>query len=212
MNTNLFIPTTIEELYFKAFYNALLEYNDTLKGNNEKMKKEACKKVVFQGINYIMNIEEPKEYTLTEAEKIHQWNEIIINFMSLLTPKEFETIFPIDKRYDGIKYGIKDYYTTKEYLKTLNPNEPIRNKIDEFLWEYQNELIFEFVIKYLESISRLRRLQGQPTLAEKFCKDNNIPIYTLQQDSKGKEFIIDDKGRSHKVKKKYPFKVIKGRE
>jgi hypothetical protein len=34
--------------------------------------------------------------------------------MGLLTPKEFMTVFPIKKEYDGHRYGIKDYHSTME--------------------------------------------------------------------------------------------------
>lgn len=208
----MMIATKIEDLYFNALHNTLLEYKDKLLENKNQCFRPLYKKIAFLGVKWILSREEPKYITLQEATERQEWYEILINIMSLITPKDFEETFPIDKNYIGSKYGAKDYFTTKEFLKSLEQDKPIGDKINDLLWEYQNDYIFEFVIKYIENVSAIRRLQGQPSLAEKFVEDAGLTKYYLHKDQKGKEFIVDEQGRSYKVKKKYPFKVIKGRE
>jgi len=52
-----------------------------------------------------------------------------------LTPSEFMTISPIEKEYNGHKWGFKDYFYTRDYINTLDPSKPIgQEEALHFIW------------------------------------------------------------------------------
>jgi hypothetical protein len=132
--------------------------------------------------------------------------------MSNLTPNEFINIFPITKDYDGNRWQSKDYFYTMDYIRQMNSNEPIGEKINEFLWEYHNWNISMFVVNMMSIASDLRRLDTGKGIMEEFCDENNIKTYTLHTNNQGKQFLIDNEtGKKTKVKRSAKhLKVIKG--
>ena len=75
-------------------------------------------------------------------------------------------MFPIDKDYKGNKWGLKDYFYTRDYINGLEQDKPIGEEILKFLWEYQNKDITDFNVCCMEAMSNLRKLDGLPSLAE----------------------------------------------
>lgn len=103
--------------------------------------------------------------------------------LSQLTPRQFETLFPIIKDYNGHKFECKDYWTTKEYLSTLDPDVPIRGDIDEFLWNYYNNDIIGFSIKMYLCVDRLKKLNGEKSMMEEFADMFGLPTYTVDREN-----------------------------
>lgn len=198
------------DLYFNAYYNTLLKYKQAFDENPNQDFKPFYKKIIVYAIKYIITKEEPQYVTLEDANNDFMFADIITKFIGQLTPREFMQLYPIDKEYKGHKYGYKDYFHTKYFLESIDLDKPIGSDAVEFLWEYNNREIFEFNIKIMEYLSRLRRLQGKPSLSEEFAEIMGLETYRLYKDNKGNEFLVDKKGKSYKIKKKYPFKVYKG--
>lgn len=73
-----------------------------------------------------------------------------------------------------------------------------------------NEDITRFMIKLLQFTSRLRQLEGRPTLVEEFADMMGIKTYKLFRDEKGREFLLDSEtGKTMRVKPKRRLKLIK---
>lgn len=69
-----------------------------------------------------------------------------------LTPREFTRIFPIKKKYDGIRHGVGDYFTTKNYIESIGWDNQICNGM-EFLTEYVNDDVTLLAAKLMVTIA-----------------------------------------------------------
>ncbi|AFK86969.1 MULTISPECIES: hypothetical protein [Thermoanaerobacterium] len=189
-------------IYKKAYVNTLKAYQigqDTL---------PIIKKAIFYGVKMINTMKDEiiGEDLICNFKLINS----IIDMMSTITPKEFINIFPIKKDYKGYKFDTKDYFYTIDYLKTLDLDTSIGDKILDFLWEYVNDDIHEFVVKMLLTMSHLRQMEGQPSIAEEFANMMGIKTYKVYTDNKGKKFLYDSEtGKTMPIKDKKSFKIIK---
>ena len=197
------------DLYLNAFERAVRKYKDTPDLGN---RKDYVKQAIFYGVKAVNTKDKPKYLTREAAENNFQFGSIVKSMIGLLTPDEFIKIFPIRKEYDGNKWQTKDYFYTRDYINTLDPNKPIREQEDPlmFLWEYTNWDITLFNVNLMGYLSDLRRLEGYPSMAAEWAEMNGIETHTAHQDHKGNEFIIKD-GKALKLRKPRPkhLKLIK---
>lgn len=200
----------LHDSYEKAFYRILKASNDDHIQDEDLMA--SIRKLIYYGVNAVNSREKSNIIIQGEAEYNFQFAESIKAFMGSLTPKEFMTIFPIDKVYDGRKCGFKDYFSTMEYINTLEQDKPIGGEIENFLWEYMNSTIHIFLVNLFGCVDDLRRLQGQPGMMEEFCEMNGIETYTKHFYGSGKEYLLNNRtGKTVKLEKPRPkhIKVLR---
>lgn len=195
--------------YYNAFVNAMDRWLD----NPEQDFKSVFKKMILYGVKYINSLEEPQFYTRKDIENRFKFADNVMSMMANLTPREFMNLFPVAKEYDGHRWETKDYFYTTEYIKKLAPDEPIGNKIEDFLWNYTNREIETFIVKLFCFASDLQRFDTGKGIMDEFCEQNGIRTYRLFKDSSGKEYLIDNQtGRTMRARKAIPryLRVIKG--
>ena len=192
-------------LYHKSILN-LIEKKDFDKD------RDAMKKLVFLCVkerNLYFKVVENNTYEAVQNDTNLFFT--ISNFMSLLTLREFMEVFPVEKRFDGEKYSIKDYFSTMKYIRKLELDEPIGDEeIDFFLMEYSNKEIFEMMIHRMVTFSDLRRFQGEKGVIEEFLEKEGVETFTKYDDV----IVGNQTGKCFKVskpRKRIPqqFKVIK---
>ncbi len=201
-------------LYKKGFINAIGGYHET---SNINLQREYIKKSAFYGIKSVVSQRRQTLNFKEDYEEQFNFIQLVNSIIGLLTPNEFMNIFPIEKDYDGHKWGSKDYFYTKEYISNLNKDEPIGSEesVMDFLWEYHNWETMEFTVATMMCISGLRKFEGLPSLAEEWAEKQGIKTYSLYTDDRGNQFLLDSKtGRTAKVTEPKPrrpkhFKVIK---
>ena len=188
---------THHDLYKKGFYRALesTEADDSIK----------LKKIVFYGVNMVIT-ELRKEY-ITQEECNEQWEllNIIKDLIGCLTPIELMQVFPVEKKYNGKKFEIKDYYSTMEIIHRLDQNVPLLQQADiyDFLWDYQNFSISRFVLKMMNAVDDHRRLKGEESMVVEFLKERGIhPVKLCTDETTGKTFVLDHNGKTKPVKTK----------
>lgn len=200
------------DLYFKAYYKIIIEYSKAYEENPDKDLRDIIKKAIVYGVKTINTKEDPEYIDLETAQNDFRFVSIIKDLMSMLTPKEFMHIYPIAKEYDGHKYGMKDYFYTRNYIESLDQDRPIGDEILNFLWEYHNWELTNFNIEVMEHISRIRRLEGKASLGEEFANVMGLKTYTMHTDPNGTQFMVDNEtGKTTKLstpKAKY-LKVVK---
>lgn len=194
-------------LYESAFCN-------TLKDISYKPSPTVIRKLIFYGVKMISTEPKPEYITEAEAARRFQLAQDIKTLIGTLTPAEFTQIFPIEKSFDGDKCGIKDYFYTREFIRSLPRDEPIGDveAVSCFCWEYHNREVCLFLFKTFGYADDLCRLKGQPTALDLFCEDNQIKAFSLFTDSRGKQFMIDGKtGKVSRARKAVPryLKLIK---
>lgn len=198
--------TDKHQMYRRAFDSTVKRYYE----NPGTDIKPVIKKLIVYGVKAVNTINSKSE-TLGAAPANFQFAQLIISFMSGLTPLEFMNLFPISKDFKGERWGTKDYFYTMNYIKTLNPDAPIGEEIFNFLWEYTNLEVTIFNVNYLGYISDLRRLEGKPSLMEEWASQNGITTYSLHESGKAKYLIDGRTGKTLKVKKARPkhLKIVK---
>lgn len=197
-------------LYSTAF-TKVLEIAVEKYESHFEFDKDTIKKLVFLGVKMIVYSEfqsnKNKDTLLREFSLI----SFIDDLISLLTPREFQNIFPIEKVYYDENDGLKDYFYTLKYIKNFGMDKVIGDEIDDFLWEYMNWTINIYMVEKLGVISDIRRLETGKGLWEEFLEEHNIPSYTLYEEE-GKQYVVNNQtSEVSEVKKPKPryLKVIK---
>jgi hypothetical protein len=116
-------------------------------------------------------------------------------------------IFPIDKTYDGDKWGSKDYFFTMDVLKEKGLDNAVgHDGVFDLMWDYENRDLREFTVFYMSCMSAMYKQQTGVGIAEKFCEDNGIGTYTMDREN---GLLIDNQtGEIAKVSNKSSFMQI----
>lgn len=153
------------------------------------------------------------------AQTAFEAGRSILRLIGTVTPREFQTIFPIKKRYDGARYEEKDYFSTMEEIREIGLDNRITfDRALSFCMDYDNLHMAFFVVNQMCVVDRLRYFQGQGTTIESFMAENGIQGCRLMVGENGQEFMYDpDKQTTHPVKKMAPrwarkARVISGKE
>lgn len=201
-NVNIVNGVNEHDLYFNAYINTLKEYGKAHEENPEQDFKAIFKKLIVYGVKVVNTKEDPEYIDKETAENDFQFASVIKDLMATLTPKEFMELYPIAKEYNGHKYSMKDYFYTRDYINTLDQDKPIGDEILNFIWEYHNWELTDFNVEIMGYISRLRRLEGQPSLMEEFADTVGLKTYSMHTDQNGTQFMLDNETRK-------PIKVSK---
>lgn len=193
-----------EALYLNALCNKIAEPDSPQK----------AKQISLLGVKYFnASRSADKSQKLLDAQLILY--QYVQTFMSRLTPRKFMQIFPIQKDYDGDRYGFKDYFYTIKFIESIGLDAPIgdEEKLFDFLWEYQNMETNRFLVNWLSLLGKYMRQQGLQTPLEKLSEEFGVTPYYLQKDElTGQEYLFNpETGKTQPVHKAIPryLKLVK---
>ncbi|MDU5081228.1 hypothetical protein [uncultured Tissierella sp.] len=135
-------------LYINAFQRMAQEYCS----NPGHKTNGFAKKAALYGVKIANSRSMPSTLDEAQLEKDFEFFDSIQSIIAMLTPREFMHVFPIDKDY-GNSPDVKDYFHTKRYFDTINLDEPIGAKIIDFLFNYHNREIFNFIMNSMENLA-----------------------------------------------------------
>lgn len=193
-------------IYVRLFDESLNKYAK----NNEN--RNLLKKIVYYGVKIVNEIE-GDNLDYNQKLKLFDFIEAIKTSISLLTPNELITVFPVDKQYDGDKYQVKDYFFTMNELQKIGMDNIIMGNVESLLWDYENKEVRKFLVNSLSVLSYLERVEKGESFLEKWARENNIDTYMLYEDKTTDEkYLYDEKGNKVSIKKEIPkyLKVISG--
>ena len=98
------------ELYFNAYLRVLKSIETKINLGESTDLKTEYKKLITYGIKSINTWEEPPKMNIDYPRRGLDLYRFIVSIIGKLTPKEFMQLFPIEKTYNGEKYGFKDYF------------------------------------------------------------------------------------------------------
>jgi len=134
--------------------------------------------------------------------------DTVLTCVGILTPRQLMQIFPIIKKYDGKRYGTKDYYTSMDAANKIGMDMIIGDskRTMDFLWDYDDDSTAEFSVNYLMAISRFLKQRGEQTPIEWFSKEYNVPIYYERTDeATGRKYLFEPtSGKTVRLKKTFP--------
>ncbi len=170
-------------LYLRAFAKVLKE---SIASESEERTMKL--KIVFYGVKTM--IHQPESESYEEAMGRFQTISAIKQVISELTLNEFMNLFPIKKDFKGYKYEIKDYFSTIEYVNTLDPNEPIGENALMLLGEYWNDDINDFFVESVTSLSDLRQYEGHISMFEEFMASQGMDTPNTFKNTKGEAMYV----------------------
>lgn len=189
------------EAYRRSFESSVLKFH---------ADNSALDRCILYGVRMLNTSKEAKD---TEDLMVRfQLSEFIIGLLALITPRRLSGIFQIKKKYDGNRWETKDYFSTVEMIEEHGWDELIKNPLD-FLWDYDSPETRKFLVNYMSLVSDIRRAQGHPGLLEEWADQSGIPLYTMHTDTDGRQFLIDQNGRSVPIKPQRPkhLKLVRQR-
>jgi len=186
-------------LYLKAFKKILNAAEIEREKDSENSAKMYGLKLAWHGVKTV--ISHPDTESKKEAENLFDFISHVKYFISILTLKEFMQLFPIEKKYDGEKWEVKDYYSTVAYIQEsgLEADYVLGDKALELIAEYQNEDIFGLFVKSMEVMSAIRRYEGDLDLFEEFQAACGEETTNTFKNSKGQAYYVKN-GRPQKIK------------
>lgn len=169
-------------LYLNAFNRKII--NDF----QEDVKDDHFKQVIFYGVKLINEM--PKAKTYDDELAIFQTISALKDLIKQLTPIEFMNMFPVEKDFKGYKYGMKDYYSSMEYVNTLDLNKPLGDNVLMLLGEYMNRDTHRFFVKSVINLSHLRQYDGHLDMFEEFMAAQGMETPNTFKNNKGEAMYI----------------------
>lgn len=190
-------------LYLKAFKKTVAAAEIERRKDSEKLVKMYGSKLAWYGVKTA--ISHPVTESKQEAENLFKFISHIKYFISILTLKEFMQLFPIEKKYDGEKWGVKDYYSTLAYIQEsgIEKDHVLGDKALELIAEYQNVDIFELYVKSVVVMGAIRRYEGDLDLLEEFQAACGEETTNTFKNSKGQVYYVKN-GKPQKIKRINP--------
>ncbi|RJW38684.1 hypothetical protein DXC92_19010 [Clostridiales bacterium TF09-2AC] len=130
------------------YTKALRRFTDAHGGTRQidKLRGDDLARYIFlavksYGKENMAEVNHAKAYkSCLEIENRYQELKQAMDTIGRLTPMGLLRLYPVDKEYDGKKWGTKDYFYTMERLRRLPADKPIGDAQDVacLLWDYQN--------------------------------------------------------------------------
>lgn len=200
--------------YLRMFQNSAKEYYKT-------ENRWALTKTVYNGVR-VMNLNyrmlSNAEFLPADGWKMTlQTYKSIEMAMSLMTPEEIIRTFPITKTYDGERWQCADYFSSLNLFADISMNLSlfIQDKQPfDILFGYQNPHICMFFTGMMGTVDKVRMANGEDDMLTAFFKEQGLePPHkmTMHKDADGKQHMMDEDGRTFKVRKPKPryLKVVK---
>jgi len=208
-------PINYPEIYRRVFNEKLIQAVKAM--NLGTLSLDQRKQLIYLGVKIVLiPCKCFRQQQIPEKEKLENifiTMEVIESLIAEITPRDLTTIFPIEKRYDGDKYEIKDYFSTMEKLNKIGMDNPITEKnVFSLLFDYQNQYLCDYACEKMCVASGLRKHQGLPGIMEVFMEQHNLKGYKMMTDADGKKFLYDpEEQTTYKVSKPRPryLRVIK---
>lgn len=198
MKNNNLLAEKYHEAYFRAFTRVIKKV--AAERQTGDFTPEEKKKLAVYGVHYLIGFHLPKNPTEDEARHNLDFVFMIDGFLGTFTPREFMGVFPIDKYFDGARYESKDYYSTLNYLKSLDMDKSIgQENLSEFLWDYMNRTMLIFSSMKMGFLSAYQRAKGEKEWFEQFAEDNGLTLYEQFNDGSGQYMQNQKTGEIAKI-------------
>lgn len=178
------------KLYYKSLCNCFLDESTSIR-------------IAFYGIKYVTLFPFDTKTTLDDFLLMYKDIQTIINIMEVIPLKDIINAFPIIKEYEGERFESKDYFSTMDYLKNIDVENPLGEEIYNFFFNYYNNDIMNFSIRHMLIIDKIRKANNQQSLMEEFIStiDDKKQIHTYTYHEKEGYMYDNQTGKTFKVRK-----------
>lgn len=203
-------------MWCRQYHNAVTSIFE--KHNSiDDWSQDELMKVALCGVKYIkcaididsINHRLDNTYQTSFEVKQNAFNmiDVLYSIIGRIKLKNLIKILPIDKDYDGDKWGCKDYFFTIDVLKEKGLKNAVgSDSVLDLMWDYMNNDLREFTVFYMSCMSAMYKQQTGVGIVGKFCEDNVIGTYTMDREN---GMLIDNQtGEIVKVSNKPSFMQI----
>jgi len=167
-----------QELYFKNFMYGI--------------RNESTVAIVYHGIMWLTGLNDDDMSSKSCEDALVLCQRVMLA-VGELTPRQLMGIFPPEKTYDGEKWGIKDYFTTKAAIDCHGIDTVVGDSADDLLWDWMNRHICSFYVLRMSLTGKLCRLSGMEAPFDRFIRENNLTTYkAFINPVTGNKFIKND--------------------
>lgn len=210
---------TVYNCWQRQYHNAICKTMEENEGKKiEDFPQEDLMKIALSGVKHVISVLEIRrentrigtDYTKTleESQATFDLIDALFSVMGCIKLKNFVTIFPITKEYDGEKWQSKDYFFTMDVLSNMDWDKPIgRDNMYDLLWDYQNDDLREVCVEFTCAMSAIYRSQTSKGIVEEWCDEIGIPTYAV--DNTNGIMRDNQTGKVTKIKKKSYIQVVK---
>lgn len=210
---------TVYDCWQRQYHNAICKTMEENEGKKiADFPQEDLMKIALSGVKHVISVLEIRrenvkigaDYTKTleESQATFDLIDALFSVMGCIKLRNFVTIFPITKEYDGEKWQSKDYFFTMDVLSKMDWDKPIgRDKVYDLLWDYQNDDLREVCVEFTCAMSAVYRSQTGKGIAEEWCDDLGIP--TCSVDNENGIMRDNQTGKVMKIKKKSHIQIVK---
>lgn len=163
-----------------------------------KTDTEAVMKVIYYAINMISMRSEEEIRSL--SREYLQVNYSVCDALQEIPVETFVRWFPIEKTYDGERWGVKDYYYTVDQLHGMDKI----TKPYVFLMDYQNKTVIRYMVNVLCALSAECTKAGVETPMEQFCEKNGVTVYRRVKLGEGKYLFAGSDGSQQILRDRQP--------
>ncbi|MET3659629.1 hypothetical protein [Sporosarcina psychrophila] len=185
-------------IYSKAFANtlksALKETEEIKEFQFSDLSLDIRKKLVLYGVK---NINATNLDILDSELLVGTFNTISMlnSMMGTFTPREFLTVFPITKEYDGERYGMKDYFYTKKAIEEFGMDKVIGEEMKRFHWDYTNRELTKFATRTMAIMSAISRSESDKGVVEEFFGKQVSITHAMTEDHQDKQLPTNNDTR-----------------
>lgn len=123
--------------------------------------------IAYKNLRYWNNRVPNRVESLEEKNLMYQILDNLFKIIGYIRLKNLIITFPIEKEYDGDKWGCKDYFYTMNVLKKNNLENAVgRDEVFNLLWDYVNDDLRTVAVEYMNCISALHKEQTGESLIE----------------------------------------------
>lgn len=206
----------LHDMWNRQYHNTVSSMFQKYKSIDEWSQEELMK-VALCGVKYInsaieidaINHRLDSTYQTSFEVKQNSFNLIdgLFGIIGRIKLNNLIKVFPIDKEYDGDKYGCKDYFFTMNALKEKGLDNAVGcDEVFDLMWDYENRDLREVTVFYMSCMSAMYERQTGVGIAEKFCEDNGIGTYTMDKEN---GLLIDNQsGEIAKMSNKPSFMSV----
>lgn len=210
---------TVYNCWQRQYHNAICKTMEENEGKKiEDFPQEDLMKIALSGVKHVISVLEIRrenarigtDYTKTleESQATFDLIDALFSVMGCIKLKNFVTIFPITKEYDGEKWQSKDYFYTIDVLSKMDWDTPIgKDNMYDLLWDYQNDDLCEVCVEFTCAMSAIYRSQTGKGIAEEWCDEIGIPTYAV--DNTNGIMRDNQTGKVTKIKKKSHIQIVK---
>lgn len=183
----------LHDLWNRQYHSMVSSIFQKHKSMDDWLQEELMKVALcgVKYINYVADIERENQrldssYNTPFEVKENGFNLIdaLFGIIGWIKLGNLIKIFPVDKIYDGDKWGCKDYFYTMDVLKEKGLDNAVgRDGVFDLMWDYMNKDLREVTVFFMSCMSAMYKKQTGVGIAEKFCEDNGIGSYTMNREN-----------------------------